>query len=230
MMLLENILLLQKEIAECALLCQRKPSDIKLLAVTKKVSLDVITTALHSGIELIAESKVQEAVTKIPFLKGLYQEFHFIGHLQSNKISELIELQPSLIHSIDKYSTAEKLNHVLARKGRKIEVLIEVNTSNEDSKNGVTVADCSELIKKIEDLEHVQVKGLMTIGALTPIEARVRNCFRTLREIYEKEKSKTYFSTEMQYLSMGMSNDFKIAIQEGANILRIGSWIFGERN
>ena len=211
------------------LACDRQQDEVKLLAVTKTHSCEAIKTALENGIEFIAESKVQEAEFKIPELAGMYKEFHFIGHLQSNKINKLLSLKPDLIHSIDKLSTAEKLNQALRDLNRKQDILIEVNTSGERSKNGIEPEYLSELMKQIEDLEYINVKGLMTIGAFTDDEKIVRRCFRCLRELYEKEKRKKYLSIQMLYLSMGMSSDFKIAIEEGSNILRLGSVLFGER-
>jgi len=219
--------MIRDEINKCAIACGRVPEEIKLLAVTKTHSIDVIKKALASGIEYIAESKVQESEEKIPALEGLYKEFHFVGHLQSNKINKLLAMKPTLIHSIDKFSTAERLNKAVTT--HNVDILIEINTSGEESKNGIKPSDAAELIKQIDDLEFVNVKGLMTIGALTDDEKTIRKCFVTLKELFEKEKSRNYFSTEMKYLSMGMSSDYKIAIQEGSNIVRLGSIIFGER-
>ena len=214
---------------ECMLACNRQLEDVKLLAVTKTHSVETIRTALENGIEYIAESKVQEAEQKIPKLVDCYKEFHFIGHLQTNKINKLLSLKPILIHSIDKFSTAEKLNQASRNINRTQDILIEVNTSCEDNKNGVNPKDLSELIRQIDDLEYIKVKGLMTIGANTIDEKCIRKCFIKLRELFEKEKGKNHYSTQMLVLSMGMSSDFKIAIEEGSNILRLGSVLFGER-
>ena len=223
----------KKEVFECATRCGRSPEEIKLIAVTKTHPVSLIKEALENGIDYIAESKVQEAEGKIPELKSLYKEFHFIGHLQSNKINKLLALNPVLIHSIDKYSTAKKLNEAISlseigttKNG--IDILIEVNTSGEESKNGIKPSECLDLIKQIDDLEYVKVRGLMTIGALTNDEKAIRKCFVTLRELFEKAKS--HFPETMKYLSMGMSGDFKIAIEEGSNMLRLGSILFGEKN
>jgi hypothetical protein len=224
-----NIAKILSDIHECAMSCGRDPAEIKLLAVTKTHSVDTIRTALESGVRYIAESKVQEAVEKMPSLSGEYAEFHFIGHLQSNKIGKLLSLRPTLIHSIDKYSTAHKLNAELAKLDRKQHILIEVNTSGEASKYGVSPTGCGELICQIDDLPYIEIRGLMTIGALSDDTDVTRRCFTTLREIYESEKTKNYKHTSMQYLSMGMSDDYHIAIEQGANILRLGSILFGER-
>ena len=229
-MIINRIDRLKQEIAECVLACNRRLDEVKLLAVTKTHSVDIIKNALCNGIEFIAESKVQEAEQKIPQLDGLYKEFHFIGHLQSNKINKLLCMKPVLIHSIDKFSTAEKLNQALKLINQEQDILIEVNASGEDSKNGVDPKNLSEILKQIDDLEYINIKGLMTIGAFTADERIVRKSFIYLRELFEKEKGKNYSSAQMVYLSMGMSSDFKIAIEEGAHILRLGSVLFGERN
>ena len=271
------------EINECVAKSERQIDDIQLVAITKTHSVETIKEALFNGIKHIGESRVQESEEKIPELIGLYETFHFVGHLQSNKINKLLALKPALIHSIDKFSTAERLNQAIERmnsecgfaslttvcekntsqpppnpsnlegrlfgatpqspnhsskacltttEGRlyRQDVLIEVNTSGEDSKNGIKPSECAELIKRIDELEYVNVKGLMTIGALTENEDEVRRCFALLKELFEIEKDKRYITSEMKYLSMGMSSDYQIAIQEGAHIIRLGSIIFGERN
>ena len=223
--MIENTIQSVKEaIQECAYSCGRNQEDIKILAVTKTQSVESIERAIRSGIDLIGESRVQEAVLKIPKLHGLFKEFHFIGHLQANKINKLLTLNPVLIHSIDKFSTAEKLNSALMTNGTYLDVLIELNTSGEITKHGISPSEASELIKRIEVLEYVKVRGLMTIGSLSNDENIVRNCFYKLRQLFERIKSQS--PDKMQYLSMGMSSDYKLAIKEGANILRLGSILF----
>jgi hypothetical protein len=218
------------EIEECTAKSGRHSDEVKLLAVTKTHPVEVIKASLDEGFEFIAENKVQEAEVKIPQLAGLYKEFHFIGHLQSNKINKLLSLNPDLIHSLDKLSTAEKLNKSLEKLNKKQAVLIEVNTSGEESKNGINPEDLSNFLEKIDLMDNIQVKGLMTIGALTNNEEEIRKCFRLLKSLFEEHKNKQYQNCEMKYLSMGMSNDFKIAISEGSNIIRLGSIIYGYRN
>ena len=206
------------------------PESIKLIAVTKTRTPETIDSALKSGIDFIGENKVQEAEQKLPLLKEKYKEFHFIGHLQSNKIPKLMKLNPTLIHSIDKFSTAEKLNEYLSKKNKKQDILIQVNTSEEQSKFGIHPDETLDFIKKISSLSNLKIKGLMTIGIFSDNEKKIRNCFQILRKIFEKIKAEKIPNVEMKYLSMGMTNDFEIAIQEGANIIRIGTVIFGIRN
>ncbi|MBC8384996.1 MAG: YggS family pyridoxal phosphate-dependent enzyme [Candidatus Cloacimonetes bacterium] len=140
-----------------------------------------------------------------------------------------MKLNPALIHSIDKFETAAKINDILANSGRIQEILIQVNTSNEDSKSGVRSTETIELIKRISRLANVRIKGLMTIGAFTTDQENIRNCFRILRKLFDQIKKMGIKNVDMRYLSMGMTGDFEIAIEEGANIIRIGSAIFGAR-
>ena len=229
-MLKENILRIQNEIVQCALSVGRDATSIKLLAVSKTHSADIVRSALSFGIDFIAESRVQECEQKLPALVGLYKEFHFVGHLQSNKINKLLSFRPTLIHSIDKYSTAEKLNNALAHFDFTQDILIEVNTSGEASKHGCHPSDIYELLERIDQLDKIRVKGLMTIGRLTNDTEQIRDCFKSLRESFETAKTRNYHHCSMEYLSMGMSDDFQIAIAEGSNILRVGSAIFGHRD
>ncbi len=230
MALSRNIEIIREKINIAATKANRNPNDIKLLAVTKTRSIETIEEALSKNIEFIGENKVQEAEDKIPFLEGKFNEFHFIGHLQSNKINKLMKLKPTLIHSIDKYSTANKLNNYLIQNSLTQDVLIEVNTSGEESKFGITPDETLSFIKSINKLENVKVKGLMTVGIFTSNEKLVRDCFINLRKLFIEIKAAEIPNVEMKYLSMGMTNDFEIAIEEGANIIRIGTAIFGARN
>ena len=230
MSLYENIKRIRERVKEVAIKANRDPKDIKLLAVTKTRSIETIEEVLSNDIEYIAENKVQEAEDKIPYFKGKLKEFHFIGHLQSNKINKLMKLKPTLIHSIDKYSTANKLNNYLTQHSITQDILIEVNTSNEENKFGITPAETIPLVKAISKLENINIKGLMTISMFTHDKKIIRRSFIKLRELFNEIKAAEIPNVEMKYLSMGMTNDFEIAIEEGANIIRIGTAIFGARN
>ena len=230
MSLYENIELIRERINKAALKVNRDPKDIKLLAVTKTRSIETIEEALSNNIEFIGENKVQEAEDKIPSLIGKFKEFHFIGHLQSNKINKLMKLRPALIHSIDKYSTANKLNNYLKQHSIIQDVLIEVNTSGEENKFGITPDETLPLIRSISQLENIKIKGLMTISMFTHDEKIIRKSFIKLRKLFNEIKTSEITNVEMKFLSMGMTNDFEIAIEEGANIIRIGTAIFGARN
>jgi len=225
----ENLKTVKKKITTAAKKAGRKPENIKLIAVTKNHSPEKIDLALKNGIKFIGENRVREAANKLPLLKEKYEEFHFIGHLQTNKISKLMKLKPALIHSIEKYSTAKKLNEFLIKENRFQNILIEVNTSGEESKFGVDPKDTIDFIRQISEFSHLKILGLMTVGMFTSDEKIIRNCFRTLKDLFEKIKTENFRNIEMKYLSMGMSNDFEIAIEEEAHIIRVGTAIFGAR-
>lgn len=222
----ENV---KQRIEKAALRANRNPKDIKLVTVTKTHPVEVIEKALQLGIEYIGENKVQEAEAKLPKLKGKYKEFHFIGHLQSNKIKNLIPLCPTLIHSLDKFSTIRKLHNYLQKNELHQDILIEVNTSGEESKFGVEPSSTLPLIKAVANFSNVHIKGLMTIGKLTDNKDEIRTCFSQLRELQQQIAQQNIAGVKMELLSMGMTNDFEIAIEEGANIVRIGTAILGPR-
>ncbi len=201
---------------------------VKLIVVTKTHSPEVIDEALASGAEFIGENKVQEAELKLPKLLHPYKEFHFIGHLQSNKINKLLMLNPTLIHSLDKLSTADKLNEAVKRMGKIQQVLVQINTSEEETKFGSSKENAHNLVKSISELSNLRVVGLMTIGALDPNIESTRRCFEFLKQLFEQ--CKEIPTAKMQWLSMGMSGDYQLALECGANMLRVGSSIFGQRN
>ncbi len=204
--------------------------NVTLVAVSKNHDAATIRKALDLGVEIIGENRVQEAESKLPELKGHYREFHFIGHLQSNKIRKLLPLEPTLIHSIDKFSTASKLDQILEEMDREQDILIEVNTSGEASKEGVQPEKLLPLVHKLSELKRVHVQGLMTIGPLTDDEVSIRKSFKQLRELAERIRAENIPGIVMKHLSMGMTHDFVIAIEEGATIVRVGTAIFGARN
>ncbi|MCF7792652.1 MAG: YggS family pyridoxal phosphate-dependent enzyme [Candidatus Cloacimonetes bacterium] len=230
MSIAQNIAKVKSRIEAAAKKCGRNSSEIKLLAVTKTHPVSTIEEALANGIRSIGENRIQEAEEKIPQLSGKFSEFHFIGHLQSNKIKKLMPLNPVLIHSIDKFSTARKLNDYLTLYNREQDLLVQVNTSSEESKFGIEPKDTIKFVKQISELTNLHLKGLMTIGKFTDNQHEIRACFKMLRELSEIVKDTKIPNVEMKYLSMGMTSDFELAIEEGANIVRIGSAIFGSRN
>lgn len=230
MSIAENVAEINSRIKVAAEKSGRQAADITLLAVTKTHSISLIRQALAAGIRYIGENRIQEAEEKIPLLEENFKEFHFIGHLQSNKIKKLMKLKPALIHSLDNLKTAQKLNDYLTLYNTQQNVLIQVNTSAEDSKFGITPIETIDFVKKVSQLSSLKVKGLMTIGKFTEDKAEIRNCFILLRNLFEEIKKHKIPNIEMKFLSMGMTSDFEIAIEEGANIVRIGSAIFGMRN
>ena len=226
----ERIEHINSRIEAACLRSGRNPLDVKLLAVTKNHDIKAIEELLDTNLKTIAENKVQESLQKIPALSGLYSEFHFIGHLQSNKLRKILSLSPTLIHSLDSISTIRKMDVISQEDDKVQDILIQVNTSGEESKSGIEPETALDFIKDCASFTHIRICGLMTIGKLTDKEEEIRECFIMLRNLFEKISLLKQDNVEMQYLSMGMSGDFEIAIEEGANILRIGSAIMGPRN
>lgn len=202
--------------------------EIGIVGVTKTRSIDEIEAALSAGLSIIGENRFQEAEEKIPQLAGKYREFHFIGHLQRNKVKKLMELKPSLIHSIDSLQTAEKIDNYCQANKITQDILVQVNCSGEESKFGLAddYSVLKDFLNKLSKLTYVNVKGLMTLAAYTDVEAQIRESFTKLREYFEEANRQSLTSQPMTILSMGMSNDYLIAVKEGANLLRIGSAIF----
>lgn len=226
----DRIQQIRQRIATAAEQCGRSLDEVSLIAVTKTHPAEMIDQALATGIRLIGENKIQEAEQKLPLLTQPYDEFHFIGHLQSNKIKKLMPLKPALIHSIDSFSTAQKLDAWCSEHNHHQDILLQVNTSAEESKWGVEPAALPELCAQVATLPHLHIQGLMTIGIFSDDETAVRTCFKLLRSLRDELQKTAPANVSMHHLSMGMTNDFEIAIQEGATLVRIGSAIFGSRS
>lgn len=207
----------------------RNPDEVKLLLATKTVPAERIKIALQAGHTLIAENKVQELKEKYDALKEIPHTNHFIGHLQTNKIKDLLKYDVSCIQSLDRLDLAEKLHQRLQFENKTIAVLIQVNTSFEKSKFGVSPNDAVELVKRVAQLKTLKIKGLMTIGLFSAETEKVRKCFRLLKDIQQQIIALKIPNVEMQELSMGMSGDLETAIAEGATIIRVGTAIFGQR-
>lgn len=220
---------LQEQISSAAQRAGRNPQEIELLLVSKTHSTDKILEAHRAGQVLFGENKAQELSSKAEALKDTPLKWHFIGHLQSNKIKDILPYT-ALLHSLDRLSLAQKLNRKLQELGQTLPVLIQVNTSFEDQKSGVLPAKALELIEKVAAMKHLQVQGLMTIGLFSDNEHKVRDCFKRLKEVQAQVQAKNWPSVKMDTLSMGMSGDFEWAIEEGSTLIRVGSAVFGERN
>lgn len=227
--ILKNIAVIQERINNACKENNRNPSEVKLLLATKTVPAERIKMALQTGHTLIAENKVQELKEKYEALKEILHTNHFIGHLQSNKIRDILKYGVSCVQSLDRLDLAEKLHRRLLFENKTIEVLIQVNTSFEDSKFGVNPENAIELVKQIAKLETLKIKGLMTIGLFSAETEKVRKCFRLLKDIQQQIIALNIPNVEMQELSMGMSSDLETAIAEGATIVRVGTAIFGQR-
>lgn len=223
----ENIERLKGEIADISTRVGRSPEEVELVGVTKFISPDRIQEAVDAGLATVGENRVQEAKGKILAITGDVS-WHMIGHLQRNKVKAAVGLF-DMIQSVDSADLAAEIDRRSAQAGKKMDVLIEVKTAPEETKFGVGPCEALDLIIKVSELDSIRVKGLMTIGTFTDDEGEIRRCFRELRELGEKAGALGLAGVEMHYLSMGMSSDFAIAIEEGSNMVRIGTAIFGRR-
>jgi pyridoxal phosphate enzyme (YggS family) len=205
----------------------REMDSITLVAVTKNVPADRILEARQAGIVHFGENKVQEAKGKIPLLPG-DTTWHMVGHLQRNKAKDALALF-DLIQSLDSMGLADELSKRARSLGTVAKVLIQVNTSGEETKSGVRPDGFRKLLDYIGGLEGINVTGLMTIGPFTGDAERIRSSFRMLRELFDTTAAGPHRNVRLEHLSMGMTDDFEIALEEGANMLRIGRAIFGER-
>jgi len=230
-MLSERISSVFKKITYAALRTGRNPEEIKLIAVTKSQPIDKIKEASQLGLRIFGENRVQEAKTKIEALKEFILqwkmniEWHMIGHLQSNKVKDAVRLF-ELIHSIDSEKLAFLINKEAEKVGKVQRGLVQVKLSEEDSKYGVNIDKIGELMEFCTKLPNLKVEGLMTIPPYFENPEDSRPYFKKLRQIKEFLSQKGYCIKE---LSMGMSNDFEVAIEEGATMVRIGTALFGQR-
>ena len=224
----ENIKNVFQNIEKAAHLSGRDASDIILLAATKTVDPERINAAINLGIEHIGENRVQEFTEKYESITK-NAVHHFIGHLQSNKVKYLLP-HISLIHSVESEKLLDEIERISKKHGKETSVLLEINASGEESKFGIEFSEAEEFIKNNQKREYCKIKGLMTIGPNCHEEKAIRSAFKKMKELFDTLSEKEYKNCEMKYLSMGMSGDYEIAIEEGANIVRVGSAIFGARN
>lgn len=220
----ENIRLINKRISEAALSVERDPKEISLIAVTKGASMPEILEALNHGVAHVGESRVDQFVKKYDQIdKDIHR--HMIGSLQTNKVRSIID-KVEMIHSIDRISLVKEVNKRAKRMDKKIPALIQVNVSEEATKSGILKKDLISFVEEIRNYPYLSIKGLMTIAPLTENDDIIRSCFRELKHLFEDLKMRDMDHIQMKYLSMGMSNDFEIAIEEGANMVRVGRAIF----
>ncbi|HHT9110399.1 MAG TPA: YggS family pyridoxal phosphate-dependent enzyme [Candidatus Brocadiaceae bacterium] len=225
----ENLEQVKQNIARAAQKAGKRPEDIVLVMATKTVDPERIREAILAGGQIIGENKVQEALKKYEVLKNERVRWHFIGHLQTNKVKDVLKFA-YMIHSVDRLSLVEKLDQRLQHEGRSLDILIQVNTSYEESKYGIAPEEAVSLVRQAAKYETLNILGLMTIGLFTRDEIKIRKCFKLLKEISDKIVKEDIHRVRMKYLSMGMSNDYQIAIEEGGNMVRVGTAIFGARN
>lgn len=227
--ILHNLEIINDRIRKACEKAGRNRDEVRLLLATKTVSAERIKTALENGYTLIAENKVQELKEKYEGLKDTPHENHFIGHLQTNKIKDILKYDVVCVQSLDRPDLAEKLHQRLLSEGKTIEVLIQVNTSGEESKFGVHPEEAVELTRKVAEFTTLNIKGLMTIGLFSAETEKVRKCFKILKDLQQEIINQNIPNVEMKELSMGMSGDLETAIEEGATIVRVGTAVFGAR-
>jgi len=230
MSIAENIILVRERIAAAAKRAGRATSEISLMAVSKTFPPAAIREAYEAGLRLFGENRVQEFAGKIEAVLDLPEaEWHLIGHLQTNKAGRAAELF-SAIDSVDSAKLAAKLNSSAEKLGKRLPVLVEINVGGEAQKSGVRAGEeLEELLRVLPELQNVEVRGLMTVPPFTGDPEGARPFFRALRKVRDQIRSRGKKGIGMDVLSMGMSHDFEVAIEEGSTCVRVGSAIFGER-
>lgn len=220
-----NLKTVHERIAAACQRCGRRVEDVRLLPVTKTVPAQVLRLAHAAGISNFAENKLQEARDKQAVLGDLAIRWSVIGHLQTNKVKYLVRFA-SEFHALDSFRLAAELNRRLDAEGRDLDVFVQVNTSGEESKYGLHPDDLIPFVERLPEFPRLKPRGLMTLAIFSTDTERVRNCFRLLRDLRDRAVS---VHPGLAQLSMGMSGDFEIAIEEGANVVRVGQAIFGAR-
>ena len=231
MSIAENLTHIRERIANAASRCNRSPKDIQLVAVSKTFPADAIREAYDAGQRLFGENRVQEFAGKAPALADLSDlEFHMIGHLQSNKAKKAVELFHA-VDSLDSVRLGNQLNQAAGEAGKTVPVLIEINTGGEDAKSGLPIdwTEIEPVLAAAEGWANLRVSGLMTVPPFTDDPESARPYFVNLRELRDEIDCHNLPAISMRTLSMGMSHDFEVAIEEGATQIRIGTAIFGTR-
>jgi len=216
----ENLGRVRSVIARAACKAGRDPAGVRIVAVTKGVGVTAIAEAVATGQRDFGESRVQEALTKVPSFPGV--TWHLVGHLQTNKARRAVQCF-ALLHSLDRMTLARELDRHACRAGHRVETLVQVNVTGESGKWGVAPADLPQFLTDLSSLEYLRVSGLMTIG---PLVGDPRLAFARLRELREQARVKGFSSTDLEWLSMGMSDDYPVAVEEGANLVRLGRAVF----
>lgn len=222
----ENFSLISERINDAAKRASRNVSDIILLAATKTVDVDTINYAIEKGIEYIGENKVQELLSKDDGISGVCK--HFIGHLQTNKVKDIID-RVEMIESVDSLKLAKEISKQAVKCGKTIDILVEVNIGGEESKWGFNASETENAIEEITKLPNIKVKGLMAIPPVCENPEENRKYFKEMYKLFIDIRTKKIDNSSMDILSMGMSDDYEIAIEEGANLIRLGTALFGRR-
>ncbi len=215
-------------IARAAQQSGRQPEDITFLAATKTVAPEIINYAIGLGLRHIGENKVQELLSKYDAYDLAHSDLQFIGHLQTNKVRQIID-KVSMIQSVDTLRLAQEIDRQAEKIGRIMDILVEVNIGGEANKSGVSPEGLEELLSQMGGFRHIKVRGLMTVPPICDKKAEVCKFFDRMRQLFIDISAKTLDNVSMDFLSMGMSDDFAEAISSGANMVRIGSALFGAR-
>ena len=221
----KNLERIEEKIRVKSELVGRDPQEITLVAVSKTIEADKIEEAIAAGVNIIGESRIQEAKEKYGKVKNRII-WHLVGHLQRNKAKDAVKIF-DLIHSVDSAKLAKEIDKQARKAGKIQKILVEVNVSGEESKYGLSPEGVITFLQEINGLPNIKIKGLMTMAPLYENPEDCRPYFRKLKELVEEVKAENIKNVEMTYLSMGMSNDFEVAIEEGSNMVRIGRAIFG---
>ncbi len=223
-----NLADVERRVAEACKRAGRDRSEVTLIAVSKTKPVEDLNVIYNEGIRSFGENKVQELTSKIPEMPNDI-DWHLIGHLQRNKVKYIVD-KVKLIHSVDSYRLAEEINIQAKKHGVIVPILIEVNAANEASKFGVKIEETKQLCHEISHLDAVHIMGLMTIAPNVVVPEENRRFFNKIKDLSVDIANENIDNVDMRILSMGMTNDFEVAIEEGATHVRVGTAIFGERN
>lgn len=227
-MVAENLAQVQKNIEESCGNVNRDPGEVTLIAVSKTKPVEMLREAYDAGARVFGENKVQEIVDKYDHMPSDVK-WHMIGHLQRNKVKYIVD-KVAMIHSVDSFRLAETIEKEAAKKNVIVPILIEVNVAQEESKYGLKPEEVLPFIEEIADFSHIQIKGLMTIAPYVENAEENREIFRELKKLSVDIAAKNINNVTMSVLSMGMTGDYMVAVQEGATMVRVGTGIFGARN
>ena len=223
-----NIAAVRENIARAARRAGRDPEEITLVAVTKTMPASDVNAALQAGVTVIGENRVQELLQKLPDIGPGSRQIHLIGHLQTNKVKSVIG-HADMIQSVDSLRLAQEIDRQAQKAGRVMDVLVEVNIGGEESKSGVSTEDLPELLESMRGLSHVRICGLMAIPPRDAGSGQTRRYFAQMRNLFIDIKAKKSDNMDMRILSMGMSSDYELAVEEGSTMVRVGTAIFGKR-
>lgn len=225
----QNVRAIMQQVRDTALQAGRDPSEVQVMAVTKTVDPVLVNAAIGAGITLLGENKAQELCAKYDSYHKDGVQIHFIGHLQTNKIRQIVD-KVSMVESVDSIKLAREIDRHCAAIGKVMDVLLEVNIGREENKTGIFPEFLPALLEEAGKLERIRVRGLMTIPPVCETEEEVLQYFSQMRQLFIDIKQKKYDNISMEILSMGMSADYLAAVRCGSNIVRIGTAMFGQRN